>query len=143
VADFPESTQILEKVSKIPGIFCVALAAGVQGGGDGGAHLAPEEQHRRERHERRENRQAQGGAVQVELIKLTLQAPGTKRLKLNYDRLLSILLQFCFQFEVVPLHQGRQGRDGVDTKHVRGGGVDGDVPQGDVRVLQAPAPQQQ
>jgi hypothetical protein len=27
-----------------------------------------------------------------------LKASGTKRLKLNYDRLLSILLQFCFNF---------------------------------------------
>jgi hypothetical protein len=40
----------------------------------------------------------QGEAVQVEAIKPTLKAPGTKRLKLTCDQPLSVLLQFCFQF---------------------------------------------
>ena len=31
-------------------------------------------------------------------MKPMLKAPGTKRLKLKYDQLLSILLQFCFNF---------------------------------------------
>ena len=36
---------------------------------------------------------AQGGALQVDPIKPKLKPPGTKRLKLNYDELLSISLQ--------------------------------------------------
>jgi len=47
-----------------------------------------------------------GMAVQVDPIKPTLQAPGTERLKLKCDILLSILLQFCFQFQLAPLPHG-------------------------------------
>jgi hypothetical protein len=35
-----------------------------------------------------------------------LKAPGTKRLKVKYDELLSISLQFWFQFELAPLQPG-------------------------------------
>ena len=49
---------------------------------------------------------ARGRAVQVEPIKLTLEAPGIKRLKLKFDPLLSILLQFCFQIQLAPLQRG-------------------------------------
>ena len=38
--------------------------------------------------------------------KSVLKAPGTKRLKLTYDKLLSILPQFCFHFQRAPLHRG-------------------------------------
>ena len=45
--------------------------------------------------------------MQVDPIKPTLNPPGTKRLKLKYDKLLSIiLLQFCFQIQLAALHQG-------------------------------------
>ena len=47
--------------------------------------------------------QGHGKAVQIAPIKRTLKAPGTKRLILKGDRLLSILLQFCFQCQLVPL----------------------------------------
>ena len=47
-----------------------------------------------------------GGAVQVDPIKPMLKVPGTKRLKLKYDILPAILLQFCFQFQLAPLHPG-------------------------------------
>jgi len=65
------------------------------------------------RHERQ--RDAQGGAVQVDPMKPMLKAPGTKRLNLQYDKLLSILPEFWFQFQLAPLQQGvhRQG-------HLRG-----------------------
>jgi len=33
-------------------------------------------------------------------MKPTLKAPGTKRLKVKYDKLLSILLQCCFQIDL-------------------------------------------
>ena len=36
--------------------------------------------------------------MQVDPTKPTLKPPGTKRLKLKCDALLSILLQFCFNF---------------------------------------------
>jgi len=39
-------------------------------------------------------------------MKPTLKAPGTKRLKLNFDKPLLILLNFCFHIQVAPLHQG-------------------------------------
>jgi len=55
-----------------------------------------------------------GRAVQVAPIKPTLKAPGTKRLKLNYDKLLSILLQFCFQFQLAPLLRGRHSQRGAE-----------------------------
>ena len=48
--------------------------------------------------------------MQVDPLKLTLKAPGTERLKLKYDELLSILLQFCFQLQLVPLHRGDSAR---------------------------------
>ena len=47
-----------------------------------------------------------GRAVQVDPIKPTLKAPGLKRFKLKYDKSLSILLQFCFQIQLAPLHHG-------------------------------------
>jgi hypothetical protein len=40
-----------------------------------------------------------GGAVQVDPVKPTLKAPGTKRLKLKCDQLLSI---FAFKFNLGP-----------------------------------------
>jgi len=43
---------------------------------------------------------AHGRAVQVDPIKPTLKAPGTKRLKLKYDKLLS---NFAFKFQLAPL----------------------------------------
>ena len=48
----------------------------------------------------------QGRAVQVGPITPMLKAPGTKRFKLKYEKLLSILLQFCFQHQLAPLDQG-------------------------------------
>jgi len=36
--------------------------------------------------------------VQVDPIKPTFTAPGTRRLKLRYNKLPTILLQFCFNF---------------------------------------------
>ena len=50
--------------------------------------------------------EALGRAVQVDPIKSTLKAPGTKRLKVEYGKPPSILLQFCFQFQLAPLHLG-------------------------------------
>jgi hypothetical protein len=41
--------------------------------------------------------------VQVDPIKPTLKAPGTKRLKLNYNERLSILLKKCFQIQLASL----------------------------------------
>jgi len=43
--------------------------------------------------------------VQVDPIKLTLKAPGTKRLKLKYDELLSKIAK---QFQLAPVHAGHQ-----------------------------------
>jgi len=51
---------------------------------------------------------AHGRAVQVDPIKPMLKAPGYKRLKLNYDRLLSILLSnFAFKFNLRRYSTGR------------------------------------
>jgi hypothetical protein len=47
-----------------------------------------------------------GGAVQVDPVKPTSKAPGAKRLKLKYHKLPSMLLQFCFQIQLAPLHIG-------------------------------------
>jgi len=44
-----------------------------------------------------------GEAVQVEPMKLTLKVPGTERLKLEYDKVLS---NFAFKFKFPPLHLG-------------------------------------
>jgi len=49
---------------------------------------------------------ALGKPVQVEPMKPKLKQPGSKRLTLKYDNLLSILLKFCFQCQLVPLHLG-------------------------------------
>jgi hypothetical protein len=49
---------------------------------------------------------ALGRAEQVDPIKPTLKAPGTKHLKLKYVKLLSLLLQFRFQFQLAPVHLG-------------------------------------
>jgi len=51
-------------------------------------------------------RTCRGRAVQVYPIKPKFKPPGTKRLKVKYDEVLSILLQFCFQFQLAPLHRG-------------------------------------
>ena len=48
----------------------------------------------------------QGRAVQVDPINPTLNAPRNKRRNYNYDKLLSILLQYCFQIQLAPLYQG-------------------------------------
>ena len=50
-----------------------------------------------------------GRAVQVDPMKLILKAPGTKRLKQKYDKLLTL----CFQVQLAPLHLGKGG--GCDT----------------------------
>jgi len=58
-----------------------------------------------------------GRAVQVDPMKPKLKPPGTKRLKVKHDKSLSILLQFCFQFQLAPLQHGahlrRPAKDGV------------------------------
>jgi len=54
--------------------------------------------------------EGQGRAVQVDPIKYVLKAPGTQLLKLKHDKLLSISLQFCFQSQLAPLHQGEMAR---------------------------------
>jgi hypothetical protein len=48
-------------------------------------------------------------AVQVDPINPALKAPGINHLKLKYDELLSILLQFYFQIQLAPLHHGQTG----------------------------------
>ena len=53
-----------------------------------------------------------GRAVQLDPMKPTVKAPGTKRLRLKYDRLLSILPQICFQIQLAPLHHGGLGVPG-------------------------------
>jgi len=55
------------------------------------------------RERRISSHQQHGKAVQVEPMKSTLKAPGTKRLKLKHDKLLSILHQFCFNFASILL----------------------------------------
>jgi hypothetical protein len=47
-----------------------------------------------------------GRAAQCDPIKPTLKAPGTKRMKLQYGKLLPVLLSICFQFQLAPLHLG-------------------------------------
>jgi hypothetical protein len=47
-----------------------------------------------------------GKLVQVERMKPRLKAPGTQRFNLKYEKLLSILLQFCFQIQLAPLKHG-------------------------------------
>ena len=47
----------------------------------------------------------------LKLVDSKSKAPGTKHLKLKYDKPLSIFLQFCFQSRVALLHDGRDGRD--------------------------------
>jgi hypothetical protein len=59
--------------------------------------------------------------VKVEPIKPILKAPGIKRLKQKYGELLSILLQFCFQIQIAPLHHG-----------IQAGGAGGGEEQADV-----------
>ena len=58
-----------------------------------------------------------GGFCSLHMVgrcRLTLSNPRFKRpelsaLKLEYDKVLSLLLQFCFQFQLAPLqHGGRQ-----------------------------------
>jgi len=44
---------------------------------------------------------AQGRAVQVDPIQPTLKVPGVERLKLKYDKLLSNVLQFCFNLAYI------------------------------------------
>jgi len=47
-----------------------------------------------------------GRTVQVDSMKPKLKPPGTERLKLTYDKLLSILLQCCFQIQLAALQVG-------------------------------------
>jgi len=47
---------------------------------------------------------SRGRTVQVDPIKPTLKTPGTERLKLKYEELVS---NFCFKFNFAPLHRGR------------------------------------
>jgi hypothetical protein len=49
-----------------------------------------------------------GKAAQVDPIKPTVKAPETKPLNLKYNPMLSIFLQFCFQFERAALHHGQE-----------------------------------
>jgi len=56
--------------------------------------------------------------VLVDPIKPTLKAPGSKRLKLKYDEVLTILPQFCFQIQLAPLHPDRGA---VQGHHLLGG----------------------
>ena len=53
-----------------------------------------------------QRRNDRGRVVQVDPIKPKLKPPGNKRLELKYIHLLSILLQFCFQIQLAPLHRG-------------------------------------
>ena len=64
-----------------------ALGPGIHHGGDG----------RRHRQRQRARRGAPGRAVQVGPIKPTLKPPGTKRLNVKCDKLLS---NFAFQFKL-------------------------------------------
>ena len=73
---------------------CKPLAGGVRRPGHGGGGAAA---------------QGQGEAVQVEPMKLMLKPPGTKRLKLKYYKLLSILLHFCFQINLRRYSKGGHG----------------------------------
>jgi hypothetical protein len=50
-----------------------------------------------------------GRALQVDLMKPISKAPSNQRLKLKYDKMLSILLQFCFQFQLALPHPGARG----------------------------------
>jgi len=56
-----------------------------------------------------------GKAVQVELMKSMLKAPGTKRLKLKYDK---TAFKICFQFQLAPLHRGH-----LEPPRARAGGA--------------------
>jgi len=49
-----------------------------------------------------------------------LKAPRTKRLRLKYDKLLSILRQFCVLFQLAPLHLGLVDGYGNSTGGRRG-----------------------
>ena len=51
---------------------------------------------------------AHGRAVQVQPMKPMLKAPVTQRLKQRHDELLTILLQFCFKFQLAPLQHGQR-----------------------------------
>jgi len=61
--------------------------------------------------------------VQVDPINPMLKPPGTKRLKLKYVKVLSILLQFCFQIQLAPPQQDEVGhaeeesRQGLTLAH--------------------------
>ena len=91
---------------------CKPLALGCLGDADGDWH------HVRTSTVRHHGRR--GRAVQVDPIKPTLKAPGTKRLKLKYDKLLQMLLKFCFRFQLASLQRG--GGDGARRVGVAGGG---------------------
>ena len=66
---------------------------------------------------------ARGGVVQVAPIKPTLKAPGTKRLKLKHDELLS---NFAFKFTLrrFTVECGRVCRGGCTWRHGRAVHVD-------------------
>jgi len=73
-----------------------------------------------------------GRAVQVTPIKTVLKVPGAKQLKLKHDKLLAILLQFCFRNQLAPLQRGRRGqaadRDGAGAVDVQPGEAAQDEP---------------
>ena len=60
-----------------------------------------------------------GGAVQVEPMKPTLKAPGSKRSKVKYDKLLSILaFNFNLRRYIVALHDSHEANPEHDNNHV-------------------------
>ena len=50
--------------------------------------------------------------MQVEPMEPKLKLPGAERLKLKYDKLLSISITFRFQFQLAPLYLGGGGDGG-------------------------------
>ena len=64
------------------------------------------------------------GRRRLTLSNPNLKAPGTNRLKLKYDKLPSILLQICFQFQLALLQQGARAHPGGVSRH-RGAAVEG------------------
>jgi len=61
-----------------------------------------------------------GRAVQVDPIEPKLKAPGTQRLNLKCGKLPSILLQFCFQIQLAPLHHAAREGPGPEPRLLRG-----------------------
>ena len=69
---------------------------------------------------RRASLRLRGMPVQVDPIKPTLKAPGTKRLKVKYDE---TAIKYCFEFQLALLHRVRHVR-GPPDRH-RGSGHPG------------------